>query len=86
MTGSMASIILPKAAWGDGETGEIHPLQNRLFVDYGIEIPVIAWTDNRLLVRISWQVYNDMTDYALLGKALSREGRLIPLALPEKTL
>ena len=45
-------------------------LQDRLWVDHRIEVPVRAH-DGRLWVRLSAQVYNDISDYEALASAVS---------------
>jgi isopenicillin-N epimerase len=60
--GSMACIPLA------GEQAET--LQTALFQRYKIEIPVIPW-QNRRLIRISVQLYNQLADYQSLANALA---------------
>jgi isopenicillin-N epimerase len=72
MIGSLASLPLPE---GEGELiNELFPfdgLQVRLFQDYRIEVPVIAWpAPPRRLIRISAQLYNDRPQYVALAGAL----------------
>ena len=72
MIGSLASIPLPD---GDGRSAhELFPfdaLQDRLFNDYRIEVPVIAWpAPPKRLIRISAQLYNHGEQYAYLAAAL----------------
>ena len=68
----LASIPLP-----DGEGEALHDLfpfdvlQGRLFDDYRIEVPVIAWpAPPKRLIRISAQIYNRPEQYAYLADAL----------------
>lgn len=75
MIGSLAAVPLP-----DGLPGAVvpasygDPLQDRLFFDHRIEVPVIAWpAPPRRLVRISAQVYNTAEDYERLSEALVSE-------------
>jgi isopenicillin-N epimerase len=72
MIGSLASLPLP-----DGDSGSVNELfpfdklQDRLFKDYRIEVPVIAWpAPPRRLVRISAQLYNSRWQYVALAEAL----------------
>jgi len=73
MIGSMASVQLPD---GDASTSEdpfsIDPLQNRLFDDWRIEVPVIGWpAPPKRLIRISAQLYNSREQYAYLARVLT---------------
>jgi isopenicillin-N epimerase len=63
MLGSMAIVPVTD--------GEAEPLQDCLFQEFQIEVPVIPWhmSPNRL-VRISAQIYNTVEDYAALETAL----------------
>lgn len=65
MLGSMAVVPLPP--------GEAAPLQNWLFKECQIEVPIMPWHGqfNRLL-RISAQIYNTPADYDHLIDALAR--------------
>jgi selenocysteine lyase/cysteine desulfurase len=45
-------------------------LQDRLYREFNIEIPVTRWR-NRHLIRFSLQIYNDELDILALKKALS---------------
>ncbi len=74
--GSLASIPLPAAApdaCPAPSTNE-YPLQNRLRMNHGIEVPIISWPSapHRVL-RISAQLYNSLPQYELLAKALVEE-------------
>lgn len=73
MIGSMASIpILPPDTSGkDRQTRYFDPVQQILFHDYKIEVPIITFEEcpNRL-VRISAQAYNTINDYLKLAHAL----------------
>lgn len=63
MLGSMAAIPLPD---GDAEA-----LQDRLFHDYGIEVPIVPWPQSpKRVLRISAQVYNELSEYEKLARAL----------------
>ena len=71
MIGSLATIVLP-----DGLTTEIawrrpDPLQQRLFDEWSIEVPVMSWPASpRRLIRVSAQLYNTRDDYGRLADAL----------------
>jgi isopenicillin-N epimerase len=61
----------------DGEGRSSHDLfpfdelQEELFRDYRIEVPVIAWpAPPKRLIRISAQLYNQEEQYAYLATAL----------------
>lgn len=79
MIGSMSTLVLPTPKQTEKASEAllgIDPLQDRLFHQYGIEVPIIAmdpamtnWPGR--FVRISAQVYNDPEDYRRLGKALA---------------
>ncbi|MDO5565853.1 MAG: aminotransferase, partial [Planctomycetia bacterium] len=76
MLTSLASVSLPQektrprllqlhAAAG------LHPVHIRLLTDYGIEVPVFNWRQwPDLTVRVSAQLYNDITQYERLADAL----------------
>ena len=74
MIGSLASLPLPE---GEGRAvNELFPfdsLQERLFNEWRIEVPVIAWpAPPRRLIRISAQLYNSRGQYVALANALQR--------------
>jgi isopenicillin-N epimerase len=72
MIGSLASLSLPDGA--DGSVNELFPfdgLQDRLFREHQIEVPVIAWpAAPRRVIRISAQLYNSRWHYEALAGAL----------------
>jgi isopenicillin-N epimerase len=74
--GSLAAIPLPDAAPDQLPTPPIfeYPLQDRLRTQHGIEVPIMPWPSppNRL-VRISAQLYNSLSQYESLAKALVQE-------------
>ena len=75
MLGFMASIELPL---GDGplpaSVMETDPLQETLFAEYGIQVPIFALHGPpRRLLRISAHLYNQRSDYEKLATALSHE-------------
>ena len=72
MVGSMATVGLP-----DGFPTEpkpplfLDPLQDRLFYEHHLEVPVMAWPQApRRHLRLSAQVYNTHTEYQALAEAL----------------
>ena len=72
MVGAMATVALP-----DGFPTEpqpplfLDPLQDRLFYEHHIEVPVMAWPQApRRHLRLSAQVYNTHTEYQALAEAL----------------
>ena len=73
MVASMASFPLPSAAVASMHDYKgFDPLQERLFHDYRIEIPVWNWTEPvSRMTRISVQMYNSMEQYVFLANALS---------------
>lgn len=70
MIGSMASIPLPDA--DPPQVGIISPLQDALWYEFKIEVPIIPWPDaSGRLLRISAQVYNSLAQYEYLAEALT---------------
>ncbi|HLL03661.1 MAG TPA: aminotransferase class V-fold PLP-dependent enzyme [Myxococcaceae bacterium] len=72
MVGAMATVALP-----DGFPTEpqpplfLDPLQDRLFYEHHIEVPIVAWPQApRRHLRLSAQVYNTHTEYQALAEAL----------------
>ncbi len=63
LIGAMAVLPLPN--------GSNEALQNRLFHDFQIEVPIVPWhgLPNRW-IRISAQIYNQPADYDVLAEAL----------------
>jgi isopenicillin-N epimerase len=72
MIGSMAAVPLPdgdpsatKPFFGD-------PLQDALLAQYGIEVPIVPWPAvPKRVLRASAQLYNDVSEYERLGRALT---------------
>lgn len=76
MVGSMVAVPLPDAnAESSGPPPRVDPLQEALWRDYRIEVPVQVWPGppNRVL-RVSAQVYNIPDHYARLAEALKDLG------------
>lgn len=67
MTGSMAMVALPPRAGAD--KAEAERLRDGLLFEARIEVPVMAWRD-RLWLRLSAQVYNEMEDFERLAAAI----------------
>jgi isopenicillin-N epimerase len=72
MRGAMATIALPTSLQGDIDTAKA--LNVRLWERHRIEVPIFAFA-GRLWVRISAQVYNEMSEYEQLAAALRAELR-----------
>lgn len=71
MIGSLAALPLPADLPPAGD-GPIDALQDRLWTDHRIEVPVMSWPSPRLrLVRVSAQAYNDLGQYQLLAARLA---------------
>jgi isopenicillin-N epimerase len=81
MIGSLASVPLPPAtAPPAAATPRRDPLQDTLFFQFGIEVPVMVWpAPPGRLIRVSAQLYNDAAEYerlaAALGTLLAAGGR-----------
>ncbi len=78
MIGSMATLALPADRFP--LTPRCDPtfedgLQQMLWDDHRIEVPVMRWGDPAsLLLRVSAQVYNDLSQYQRLAEALRSAG------------
>ena len=70
--GSMASVSLPDARpGGAAQPGAGDPLQERLFAQHAIEVPVFCWpAAPKRLLRISAQLYNSPPQYEALASCL----------------
>jgi len=68
MTGSMTLVQLPEHLEASAEAA--NRLRDALLFEHRIEVPVMAWRE-RLWVRISAQVYNEMADFERLAAALA---------------
>jgi isopenicillin-N epimerase len=72
MLGALAALPLPD---GSSEPPAsplyLDPLQDRLFLEHGIEVPVVSWpAPPKRLLRVSAQLYNSLEEYEHLGAAL----------------
>jgi isopenicillin-N epimerase len=72
--GSMALVELPRGVAGTFD--EALGLQERLFSEHAIEVP-ITWWDGRAFVRASAQVYNAPAEYEHLASTLARTVGLV---------
>jgi len=81
MVGSMAAIPLPFRAPEESLLdGDIDPLQERLFREFSIEVPVTRWSDpRRRAVRISAHLYNTIEEFHALASALEGIIEKLPL-------
>jgi isopenicillin-N epimerase len=71
--GSLASVPIPDATNSQPPASPLYsdPLQNQLYTQYGIEVPIIPWpAPPQRLLRLSAQLYNSLPQYELLAKAL----------------
>jgi len=78
MLGSMATIPLSHSTLREPYQSLRYqsPWQERLIVDYAIEVPLFPWMDfPDHVVRISAQVYNRLDDYRKLADALKEFSR-----------
>lgn len=74
MIGSMAAVPLPDG----GRTWDAIALQDALFENFGIEVPVHPWREKpRLLLRVSAQIYNKLEQYEYLASALIELAKLV---------
>jgi isopenicillin-N epimerase len=80
LLGSMATLPLPKSAWDAAPRDPnalLDPLQAALFDQHRIEVPIIPWPAlGRRFVRVSGQLYNDVSDYHALADALRTLGAI----------
>jgi isopenicillin-N epimerase len=71
MLGSMATVPLP--ASDDAQT-QPRPLQQTLFDQYRIEVPVFHWPHcGQPMIRISAHLYNRPEDYRRLANVLREQ-------------
>jgi len=67
MLGSMAALPLGRTL------GNEQLLQQQLFKEYHLEVPIFPWTDPKTsIVRISAQIYNELEEYIYLAEVLKR--------------
>ena len=79
MLGTMAALQLPamyrQVSGGSSPTTGQTPtptqaVQNRLWADYKIQVPVVDWKQQTLLLRISAHCYNRAEEYESLAEAM----------------
>ena len=78
MIGSMASIEIPDAVSMVPPKSPLYldELQERLFSEFKIEVPVIPWpAAPKRLLRISAQLYNSLQQYDRLAAVLAEAFR-----------
>ena len=71
--GSLAAVPIADATNSQPPASPLYsdPLQNQLYAQYGIEVPVIPWpAPPKRLLRLSAQLYNSLPQYELLAKAV----------------
>ena len=68
----MTTVRMPRVLGGD--TAAANRLRDRLLFDHAIEVQVVAWRE-RLWMRISIQVYNEVEDLELLADAIAAIAR-----------
>jgi isopenicillin-N epimerase len=75
MIGSLAAVVLPDRRTPAAPSASMtEPLQDRLYFEHGIEVPVPCWPASpHRLVRISAQLYNSLAEYNYLARALIEE-------------
>jgi isopenicillin-N epimerase len=75
MIGALAAMPLPAGSGPPPRSAfDIDPLQDRLLLGHGIEVPVMAWpAPQARLLRVSAHVYNSLEEYERLARALSTE-------------
>jgi len=71
--GPLAALPLPQSADPvRPQPGGIDPLQERLFLDHAIEVPVTTWsTPPRRAIRVSAQLYNTIGQFRHLAAAVA---------------
>ena len=73
MLGAMAALPLWPASGAQPAKGST-PLEQRLWNDHRIEVPINVWPSwPRQLLRVSAQIYNSLDQYDLLAGALASE-------------
>ena len=69
----MAAFPIPDGKPGDVASVFGDPLQDALFDQFRIEVPVVPWPQPpKRLIRISAQLYNVEGEYVKLAEALSQ--------------
>ncbi|HTL81253.1 MAG TPA: aminotransferase class V-fold PLP-dependent enzyme [Bacteroidia bacterium] len=72
MIGHLANILIGKTELPEYGFNNIHPIQEKLFSEYNIEVPIFIFkrSDPKAWVRIACQCYNDISQYEYLAQAL----------------
>jgi isopenicillin-N epimerase len=72
MVGAMVTVGLPAGFPMEAPPPHhLDPLQDRLFFDFKIEVPIVAWPKApQRHLRLSAQAYNSLSEYQRLGDAL----------------
>ncbi len=71
MIGALAALPLEDGPAGGMSALYVDPLQERLWAEHRIEVPISPWpAPPRRVLRISAQLYNDAADYERLAAAL----------------
>jgi isopenicillin-N epimerase len=65
MIGAMASILIPSYSWSAED------LYKQLWSKYQIEVPIIPWGDDKIIVRVSAHYYNSIEQYEYLAEVLN---------------
>ena len=73
MLGAMAAVPLPDGSSAELSPLSIDPLQDALFEQFSIEVPVMQWpSPPKRVLRVSAQLYNTIDEYKRLAAALRR--------------
>ncbi len=73
MLGAMATLPLPEKFQGLPRTGKIDLEQQRLYDEFGIEVPLVRLGQPEFRwFRVSAQLYNSLAEYEYLADALTR--------------
>ncbi len=73
MIGAMAVIQLPPDTQLDNPRSFLAPLQDDLWYQFNIEVPIIYWPAKpQQLLRITAQIYNSLSDYEYLAESLQK--------------
>lgn len=73
MVGAMAAFPLPdQVALERARSTDMDPLQDRLWYEHAIEVPVMPWpAPPHRVLRVALQAYNDLGDVEKLARALT---------------
>jgi len=76
LVGSMATVSLPDGFPAEPSVLGLDPLQDRLLLEHGIEVPIVPWPrPPHRHVRVSAQLYNSHAEYQRLAEALEALSR-----------